>query len=78
MWAFVRAISVGVLHLRRRWQGLLAGVLLWLAWMIFGFWSTLLLLILMAVGFFVGRVLEERRDWREVIDKLLADRFNDR
>lgn len=77
MWTFLRSISLGALHLRRRWQGLVAGVILWLAWMIFGFWSTLLLLILMAVGFFVGRVLEESRDWREVVDKLLKDRFND-
>jgi uncharacterized membrane protein len=78
MWTFLRAISVGVLSLRRRWQGLLAGTLLWLAWMIFGFWSTLLLLVLMAIGFIVGRVLEEKRDWKQVVEKLLADRYNDR
>lgn len=77
MWTFLRAVAEGLLILKRRWQGLIAGVILWLAWMIFGFWSTLLLLVLMVVGFFVGRVLEEKRDWREVVDKLLSDRYND-
>ncbi|QSO53333.1 DUF2273 domain-containing protein [Alicyclobacillus curvatus] len=77
MWTFVRAISVGLLNLKRRWQGLIAGVVLWLAWMIFGFWSTLLLLVLMAVGFFVGRILEEKRDWKHTVEKLLADRYSD-
>ena len=77
MWTFVRTISVGFLNMKRRWQGVIAGVVLWLAWMIFGFWSTLLLLVLMVAGFFVGRVMEEKRDWKQVLDKLLADRFND-
>lgn len=77
MWIFLRTIFSGLGNLRRRWQGLIAGIVLWLAWMIFGFWSTLLLLVLMVVGYIVGRVLEEKRDWHQVMEKLLSSRFND-
>jgi uncharacterized membrane protein len=60
---------------RRRWLGLGAGCLLWILWMIFGFWSVVLLAFLAAIGFFVGRVSEERKSWREILDKLLSDRY---
>jgi uncharacterized membrane protein len=43
--------------------------------MIFGFWSVVLLAFLAAIGFFVGRVSEERKSWREILDKLLSDRY---
>lgn len=68
---------LGLLQMRRRWQGLISGALLWLAWMIFGFWSTLLLLVLGGIGYAIGRVLEERWDWKNLLDKLLTDRFKD-
>lgn len=66
-----------LLQLRRRWHGLLIGCALWIAWMIFGFWSTLLLLVLGCLGYVVGRVLEERWDWKNVLEKLLTERFRD-
>ncbi|MDP9728739.1 DUF2273 domain-containing protein [Alicyclobacillus tolerans] len=61
--------------MQRRWLGFWAGCLLWFLWMIFGFWSMILLLVLAALGFAVGRILEERQSWRKILDKLLSDRY---
>lgn len=77
MTTLLRAAWLAITNLKRRWQGVIAGCVLWLMWMIFGFWSTLLLLVLGVVGFFIGRILEDRRDFRTVIEKLLSDRYHD-
>ncbi|MCL6516199.1 DUF2273 domain-containing protein [Alicyclobacillus sp.] len=69
-WAWFRS-------LRRRWHGALAGVVLWAVWMAFGFWATILLVILCGGGFLAGRVLEQHESWRDVVEKLLAERFGD-
>jgi uncharacterized membrane protein len=61
--------------LKRRWHGLIIGCLFWLIWMLFGFWATLLLLICGSVGFVVGRIFEENQSWREIVDKLLSERY---
>jgi hypothetical protein len=36
-----------------------------------------LLLFLAAVGFAVGRVLEERQSWKDILNKLLSERFGE-
>jgi uncharacterized membrane protein len=69
-WAWFRS-------LKRRWHGLLAGCVLWAVWMAFGFWATVLLLILGGGGFAAGRVLEQHESWRDVVEKLLSERFGD-
>ncbi|KRW91973.1 hypothetical protein SD51_05595 [Alicyclobacillus tengchongensis] len=61
----------------RRYHGLLLGVVLWILWLLFGFWRTLLLAVLAAIGYMVGRVLEENQTWRELLDKLLSDRYTE-
>jgi uncharacterized membrane protein len=73
----LRAVYTWWTNLRRRWQGFILGCLLWLFWMIFGFWWTILLLVLAVIGFVVGRVLEEHQSWKDVLDKLLSERFGD-
>lgn len=72
-------ISVGrrLLLMRRRWLGLLAGCVFWLAWMIFGFLDTILLIVLAAIGFAVGRILEERSTWQKVVERLLTENNHD-
>ncbi|GMA52401.1 hypothetical protein GCM10025857_37580 [Alicyclobacillus contaminans] len=75
--AKLRQWALMLLGLRRRWLGCIAGCILWVFWMVFGLWSTLALLVLATAGFAVGRILEEHQSWKDVVDKLLADRFND-
>lgn len=64
-------------HVRTRWLGMWAGVILWLVWMIFGFWATILLVILAVVGFVVGRVLEANESWKEIVQRLLSEHYGD-
>lgn len=66
-----------LLQMPRRYQGLLSGIILWILWMAFGFWRTLLLLVLAVIGYIVGRVLEENQSWRVLLDKLLRDRYTE-
>lgn len=73
---FRRALAQFV-RLPRRYHGLIIGCLFWLFWMLFGFWRTLLLLVLAAIGYVVGRILEENQSWRQLLDKLLAERFTE-
>jgi uncharacterized membrane protein len=63
--------------LKRRWLGLIVGCLFWLVWMLFGLLATVMLIVCASVGFFVGRLFEEHQSWKEVVDKLLAERFTD-
>ncbi|MCL6593121.1 MAG: DUF2273 domain-containing protein [Alicyclobacillus sp.] len=66
-----------LLRLKRRWHGMMAGCLLWVVWMCFGFWATLGLLVLAGAGYAAGRVFEEHESWRDVVNKLLSERFGD-
>ncbi|MCL6444317.1 MAG: DUF2273 domain-containing protein [Alicyclobacillus sp.] len=75
--AWLQALVQRVATLKRRWHGLMAGCLLWLFWLIFGFWWTLLLVALGGLGYVAGRFLEERLSWKEVVDKLLSEHFRD-
>ncbi|WAH39006.1 DUF2273 domain-containing protein [Alicyclobacillus dauci] len=63
--------------LPRRYHGMIIGAVFWLFWMLFGFWRTLLLLVLAGIGYVVGRILEENQSWRDLLDKLLAERFTE-
>jgi uncharacterized membrane protein len=75
--AWVRAALQWLVGLKRRWHGLMAGCLLWILWMLFGFWAVLGLLVLAALGYFVGRILEEHQSWKDVVDKLLSERYGE-
>jgi len=66
-----------LVQMRRRWLGLLIGCILWVFFMWFGFWTTLLLVILAAAGYAVGRIFEADQSWKTVVDKLLSERFTD-
>lgn len=74
---WVQAAFLRLMTLRRRWQGLLAGCVLWLAWMLVGLWATFLLVLLAAIGYAVGRILEEHQSWKDIVEKLLSERFGD-
>ena len=57
---------------RSGYIGALAGFGLGLSLIIFGFLKTLLLLLLCAAGYYVGRrFFSNRKEFRELLDKLL-------
>lgn len=65
-----------LVQMKRRWIGLIVGCLFWLIWMVFGFWATILFVVLGGLGFFLGRLSEEKQSWKDVVEKLLAERFD--
>jgi uncharacterized membrane protein len=71
-----QTVWTAFLRLKHRWHGLMVGCLVWLIWMVFGFWATLLLVVLGGVGFILGRIMEENQSWKEIIDKLLSERYD--
>ena len=73
--AWLSSMLQSLFSLRLRWLGLIAGMIVWLIWMVFGFWATVLLVILGGLGFILGRVFEEHKSWRDIVDKLLSDRY---
>jgi uncharacterized membrane protein len=75
--SWMRQSLLHILGLKRRWLGLIVGCLFWLAWMVFGFWATLLLLFLAAVGFAIGMVMEEHQSWKDVLNKLISERYGE-
>lgn len=75
--SWIRQAILNILNLKRRWLGLIVGCLLWLAWMLFGFWSTILLVVLAVAGFAVGRVMEAHQSWKDVVEKLLSEHYGD-
>jgi uncharacterized membrane protein len=72
---WLKALIIQALGLKRRYIGLFCGCFLWILWIIFGFWATLLLFVLAAVGFIAGRVMEEHKNWKELVEKILSERF---
>ncbi|GGI95890.1 hypothetical protein GCM10010885_01980 [Alicyclobacillus cellulosilyticus] len=71
------AVWMWLRNLPRRWQGCLAGCGIWALWMLFGFWATLGLLVLAGLGYAAGLLSEQRKSWRDVVEKLLSDRFGE-
>jgi len=66
-----------VVNIRKRWLGMWAGVVIWLIWMIFGFWATILLVVLATIGFVIGRIFEANDSWKEIVQRLISERYND-
>ena len=63
--------------IKKRYIGILLGIVLWAMLIWIGFFPTLLLVILSVLGYACGRFLEERDNWLEVITRLWStDRFD--
>ncbi|ASS75942.1 hypothetical protein CIG75_13895 [Tumebacillus algifaecis] len=57
--------------------GTAIGVLLGLIFLIFGLIKTIFFVLFVIGGFYVGKKLEEREDWRDVIEKIMPDKSRD-
>ncbi len=76
MGALLRAWLTRLLSLQKRWLGVVVAVLVWLIWMVFGFWALILLLVLAAVGYIIGFAMERGITLRDVLTKILSRRDN--
>lgn len=61
----------------KRLLGTVIGVLFGLFFLIFGLLKTIIFGFFVVGGFYVGKMLDEREDWRDVIDKIVPDKYRD-
>jgi uncharacterized membrane protein len=66
-----------VLVANKRLLGALIGLLFGILYLIFGLAKTLVFVFFVLVGFLAGHFLDEREDWRDVIDKLLPPKYRE-
>lgn len=76
MGALLKAWLTRILSLQKRWLGVVVAVLVWLIWMVFGFWALILLIVLGAVGYSIGFAMERGITLRDVLAKILSRRDN--
>lgn len=57
--------------------GTVIGVLFGLFFLIFGLLKTIIFGFFVVGGFYVGKMFDEREDWRDVIDKIVPDKYRD-
>ncbi|MFD2170902.1 DUF2273 domain-containing protein [Tumebacillus lipolyticus] len=57
--------------------GTVIGILLGLFFLIFGLFKTIIFGCFVIGGFYVGKMLEEREGWRDVIDKIVPDKYRE-
>lgn len=55
--------------------GVAAGFLFGLIYLFVGFWNTIVFLVFIGTGFYIGRKLDQKEDLREVLDRILPGKF---
>ncbi|SEN22556.1 DUF2273 domain-containing protein [Lihuaxuella thermophila] len=55
--------------------GTLIGFVLGLIYLFAGFWKTLFFAILVGLGFFIGKQLDHKEDFKQIIDLILLDKW---
>jgi uncharacterized membrane protein len=61
----------------KRWLGVLVGTIFGLFYLIFGLLKTLVFSLFVFVGFYIGKMADDREDWRDVIDRILPQHFRE-
>jgi uncharacterized membrane protein len=56
-----------------RTLGLLSGIILGILYLFVGFWRMLVFLLIVLIGWYIGRVMDERENWRDVLDRLIPN-----
>jgi uncharacterized membrane protein len=53
--------------------GLLSGILVGILYLFVGFWHTLVFLFIVFSGWYLGKALDERETWRDVLERLIPN-----
>ena len=56
-------------------MGVLAGLFFGIIYLLAGFWDTLVFVVLVGTGYYIGRKLDHKEDLREILDKILPGKF---
>ncbi|MBO8163134.1 MAG: DUF2273 domain-containing protein [Brevibacillus sp.] len=55
--------------------GVIAGLFFGIIYLLVGFWDTLVMIVLVATGYYIGRKLDQKEDLRELLDRILPGKF---
>ncbi|UFJ43282.1 DUF2273 domain-containing protein [Brevibacillus humidisoli] len=55
--------------------GVAAGFFFGLIYLIVGFWDTLVFIVLVSTGYYIGRKLDQKEDLRDILDRILPGKF---
>ncbi|PWK11509.1 DUF2273 domain-containing protein [Tumebacillus permanentifrigoris] len=61
----------------KRFLGLAVGFVFGLLYLIFGFLQTVAFGLFLIVGYFVGKMLDDREDWRDVLDRIVPPKHRE-
>ncbi|MFF0826930.1 DUF2273 domain-containing protein [Brevibacillus sp. NPDC003359] len=56
-------------------MGILAGLFFGIIYLLVGFWDTLVCVVFVGTGYYIGRKLDHKEDLREILDKILPGKF---
>jgi uncharacterized membrane protein len=66
-----------VLSANKRLFGALVGVFFGILYLFFGLIKTIVFTIFVALGYFIGKMMDEREDWRDVIDRIMPPKYRE-
>lgn len=55
--------------------GVAAGLFFGLLYLFVGFWDTLVFLVFIGTGYYIGRKLDQKEDLRDILDRILPGKF---
>jgi uncharacterized membrane protein len=55
--------------------GVAAGLLFGIIYLLVGFWDTLVFVVFVGTGYYIGRKLDHNEDLREILDRILPGKF---
>jgi len=61
----------------KRIFGAVIGLLFGILFLIIGFWKSVALAFFIFIGWFVGKMMDDKEDWRDVIEKLVPPKYRD-
>lgn len=61
----------------KRFLGLAIGFVFGVLYLIVGFLQTVAFALFLVVGYFVGRMLDDREDWRDVLDRIMPPKYRE-
>ncbi|MBL0388134.1 DUF2273 domain-containing protein [Tumebacillus sp. ITR2] len=61
----------------KRFLGLAVGFVFGLLYLIFGFLQTIAFALFLVIGYFVGKMFDDREDWRDVLDRIMPPKYRE-
>lgn len=55
--------------------GAAAGFFFGLLYLLVGFWDTLVFVVFISTGYYIGRKLDHKEDLRDILDRILPGKF---